>query len=110
MRELRRKNSRRQEQSSYLPAWLRIPSKNPDCEKCSSFEIRTDTRLKSRPHKISERFERAHAMNASDNRLYDARNRNSHGKLRGPYLSDRDWDTVREDHSAHGTAGLFFPL
>src|SRR6266566_5918528 len=104
MRELRRKNSRRQEQSSYLPAWLRIPSKDPDCEKCSSFEIRTDTRLKSQPNKISESFERDQPMNAEEKRLEESRDRKSHWKRWGPYLSERAWGTVREDYSEHGTA------
>src|SRR5438445_12290224 len=109
MRERRRKNSRRQEQSSYLPAWLRIPSKNQDCEKCSSFEIRTDTRLKSQPNKISESCERDHSMNAEQKRLEESRDRKSHWKRWGPYLSERQWGTVREDYSEHGTAWDFFP-
>src|SRR5438445_1270716 len=109
MRERRRKNSRRQEQSSYLPAWLRIPSKNQDCEKCSSFEIRTDTRLKSQPNKISESFEREQPMNAEEKRLEESRDRKSHCKRWGRYLSERQWGTVREDYNEHGTAWDFFP-
>ena len=27
----------------------------------------------------------------------------------GPYLSERQWGTVREDYSANGTAGDYFP-
>ena len=27
----------------------------------------------------------------------------------GPYLAERQWGTVREDYSAHGTAWDFFP-
>ena len=27
----------------------------------------------------------------------------------GPYLSERQWGTVREDYSAHGTAWDYFP-
>src|ERR1051325_6343906 len=27
----------------------------------------------------------------------------------GPYLSDRQWGTVREDYSAHGNAWEYFP-
>src|SRR5262245_11050235 len=27
----------------------------------------------------------------------------------GPYVSERAWGTVREDHSAHGTAWDYFP-
>ncbi|MEW6301924.1 MAG: glucosidase [Verrucomicrobiota bacterium] len=30
-------------------------------------------------------------------------------KLWGPYLSERQWGTVREDYSAHGTAWDYFP-
>src|SRR5216117_4506714 len=30
-------------------------------------------------------------------------------RLWGPYLSERQWGTVREDYSAHGTAWDYFP-
>ncbi|MBH25838.1 MAG: glucosidase [Myxococcales bacterium] len=42
-------------------------------------------------------------MAASD--AYEA-----HWKRWGPYLSDRQWGTVREDYSAHGTAWEHFPF
>ncbi len=32
-----------------------------------------------------------------------------HWELWGPYLSERQWGTVREDYSANGDAWTFFP-
>ncbi len=44
-----------------------------------------------------------------DNRLEEARQRKKHWKRWGPYLSERQWGTVREDYSPGGTAWEFFP-
>jgi len=44
-----------------------------------------------------------------DVRLEEARTRKKHWKRWGPYLSERQWGTVREDYSAGGTAWEFFP-
>ena len=41
-------------------------------------------------------------------RLEEARLRKSHWKRWGPYLSERQWGTVREDYSAYGTAWDYF--
>ena len=43
-------------------------------------------------------------MTAEEQRLEESRNRESHWKRWGPYLSERAWGTVREDYSEHGTA------
>jgi len=48
-------------------------------------------------------------MNAEERRLEESRDRKSHWKRWGPYLSERQWGTVREDYSEHGTAWDFFP-
>jgi mannosylglycerate hydrolase MGH1-like protein len=45
-----------------------------------------------------------------DHRLEEARQRKKHWKRWGPYLSERQWGTVREDYSADGTAWEFFPF
>jgi Glycosyl hydrolase family 63 C-terminal domain len=45
-----------------------------------------------------------------DVRLEDARLRKKHWKRWGPYLSERQWGTVREDYSKDGTAWEFFPF
>jgi len=42
-------------------------------------------------------------------RLKEARERSAHWKRWGPYLAERQWGTVREDYSPHGTAWEFFP-
>ncbi len=46
---------------------------------------------------------------AEEQRLTDARERRAHWRLWGPYLSERQWGTVREDYSAHGTAWEYLP-
>ena len=47
---------------------------------------------------------------AEDRRLEESRLRTKHWKRWGPYLSDRQWGTVREDYSAYGTAWDYFPF
>jgi hypothetical protein len=42
-------------------------------------------------------------------RLDAARARTAHWKRWGPYLAERQWGTVREDYSPHGTAWAYFP-
>src|SRR5437868_4610337 len=44
-----------------------------------------------------------------DVRLENNRTRKEYWKRWGPYLSERQWGTVREDYSAGGTAWEFFP-
>src|SRR4051812_50106983 len=42
-------------------------------------------------------------------RLEEARNGRKKWRKWGPYLSERQWGTVREDYSADGTAWDYFP-
>jgi hypothetical protein len=49
------------------------------------------------------------AFTAEEKRLEESRDRTSHWKRWGPYLSERQWGTVREDYSEHGTAWDYFP-
>src|SRR6202047_1301744 len=44
-----------------------------------------------------------------DRKLEEARTRKKHWKRWGPYLSERQWGTVREDYSSGGTAWEYFP-
>ncbi|OGR80352.1 MAG: glucosidase [Elusimicrobia bacterium RIFCSPLOWO2_02_FULL_39_32] len=44
-----------------------------------------------------------------EKRLKESRDQTAHWKRWGPYVSDRQWGTVREDYSAHGTAWDYFP-
>jgi hypothetical protein len=44
-----------------------------------------------------------------DHRIAESRVRKKHWKRWGPYLSERQWGTVREDYSANGIAWEFFP-
>ncbi len=48
-------------------------------------------------------------VTTEDRRLEEARTRKKHWKRWGPYLSERQWGTVREDYSPGGTAWEFFP-
>ena len=48
-------------------------------------------------------------MTAERARLDEAREHRVHWRRWGPYLSDRQWGTVREDYSSYGTAWDYFP-
>ncbi|MBD2168458.1 glucosidase [Calothrix membranacea FACHB-236] len=48
-------------------------------------------------------------MTAEQNRLKQDRNREAYWRRWGPYLSDRQWGTVREDYSGDGSAWDYFP-
>src|SRR5512135_1292624 len=48
-------------------------------------------------------------MNAEQARLEQASARRVHWRRWGPYLSGRQWGTVREDYSADGSAWDYFP-
>jgi len=51
----------------------------------------------------------ARLQSKEDERLEEARTRKKHWKRWGPYLSERQWGTVREDYSPGGTAWEYFP-
>jgi hypothetical protein len=48
-------------------------------------------------------------MTAEEHRLQQDRDRLAYWKRWGPYLSDRQWGTVREDYSPNGNAWEYFP-
>jgi hypothetical protein len=48
-------------------------------------------------------------MTAEEQRLQESDERKAHWKRWGPYLSERQWGTVREDYSADGDAWNYFP-
>src|SRR6202020_1246685 len=48
-------------------------------------------------------------MTPEEQRLEESHNRIEHWKRWGPYLSERQWGTVREDYSPGGTAWEYFP-
>jgi hypothetical protein len=49
------------------------------------------------------------SLTQEERRLTDARNHKAHWRRWGPYLSDRQWGTVREDYSSYGNAWDYFP-
>jgi hypothetical protein len=49
------------------------------------------------------------SLTKEEQRLQEARERRVHWKRWGPYLSEREWGTVREDYSPGGTAWDYFP-
>ena len=53
------------------------------------------------PHEIS--------MNAEEARLQQSHERAANWHRWGPYLSERQWGTVREDYSEHGDSWNYFP-
>ncbi|MCG3204591.1 MAG: hypothetical protein KCHDKBKB_01306 [Elusimicrobia bacterium] len=48
-------------------------------------------------------------MNAEQTRLEETRTQKKAWKMWGPYLSERQWGTVREDYSDNGDAWNYFP-
>ncbi len=48
-------------------------------------------------------------MTAEEKRLADDRDRTAYWRRWGPYLSERQWGTVREDYSPDGAAWDYFP-
>ena len=48
-------------------------------------------------------------MTAEEDRLHASSKRESYWKRWGPYLSERQWGTVREDYSANGDAWNYLP-
>jgi len=48
-------------------------------------------------------------MTAEEKRLEENRTRQAYWRRWGPYLSDRQWGTVREDYSKDGNAWAYFP-
>jgi len=48
-------------------------------------------------------------MNDEEQRLDQAQRRTKHWKRWGPYLSERQWGTVREDYSSDGDCWDYFP-
>src|SRR5438552_4297079 len=48
-------------------------------------------------------------MNTEKQRLTEVNAGQKNWRLWGPYLSERQWGTVREDYSPHGTAWEYFP-
>jgi hypothetical protein len=49
-------------------------------------------------------------VDAEKTRLLEASSRAQYWRRWGPFLSDREWGTVREDYSAEGTAWEYFPF
>src|SRR5208282_6676070 len=49
-------------------------------------------------------------MDAEKIRLTDAARHDQHWPRWGPYLSERQWGTVREDYSADGSSWQYFPF
>jgi hypothetical protein len=57
------------------------------------------------PHKFAGNSQ----MSAEESRLEGARTGKEAWRLWGPYLSERQWGTVREDYSENGTAWEYLP-
>ncbi|HTH49218.1 MAG TPA: hypothetical protein VMB21_17010, partial [Candidatus Limnocylindria bacterium] len=61
------------------------------------------------PAPISPLIPRFMSLNAEQTRLTAANANTAPWRLWGPYLSERQWGTVREDYSPHGTAWDYLP-
>src|SRR5574338_988090 len=73
----------------------------------------TDWRLRNRRFPVEWRMPserpRPAAPNAEDIRLAEDGRRERNWKRWGPYLSERQWGTVREDYSPHGECWTYLP-
>lgn len=58
---------------------------------------------------VEARASSQHWMSAEDQRLQEDADKRRHWKRWGPYLSERQWGTVREDYSSNGDAWSHFP-
>jgi hypothetical protein len=63
---------------------------------------------KKQPPKSSEKSSVSYIETNEQRRLNDAREKDIPWKKWGPYLSERQWGTVREDYSADGNAWGYF--
>jgi hypothetical protein len=66
------------------------------------------TVVRSRRHDAASDRMAKHAPTAEEQRLDDARAGKAAWRHWGPYVSERQWGTVREDYSADGTAWEYF--
>src|SRR5512136_2072194 len=58
---------------------------------------------------LEDRRMNGHALSAEEQRLLEDARREKNWKRWGPYLSERQWGTVREDYSPDGEAWTYFP-
>jgi mannosylglycerate hydrolase MGH1-like protein len=58
---------------------------------------------------VARTFKQTRPVTEEELRLQADRARKASWKRWGPYLSERQWGTVREDYSAYGTAWEYFP-
>src|ERR1700691_4890650 len=71
--------------------------------------MRSPGRRKSRPEPNSQPFPEGPEMTEEEKRLEANDERKAHWNRWGPFLSERQWGTVREDYSADGDAWHYFP-
>ncbi len=62
-----------------------------------------------RPQCLADNCKTALTMTTEEKRLAENDHRTEPWHLWGPYLSERQWGTVREDYSANGDAWNYFP-
>src|ERR1041384_1945149 len=64
---------------------------------------------KSSPRDDLSRLSGTNRLTLEEIRLAEANSGKARWRRWGPYLSERQWGTVREDYSPHGTAWEYFP-
>src|SRR6266498_1536053 len=57
---------------------------------------------------MTRKEKNAHVLTAEERRLEESLDRKTHWKRWGPYVSERQWGTVREDYSEGGDAWNYF--
>jgi glycogen debranching enzyme len=66
-------------------------------------------RGRAAPARRASATTRGRRLTAEEERLRETERRDAHWRRWGPYLSERQWGTVREDYSPHGAAWDYFP-
>src|SRR5262245_60851302 len=86
-----------------------MPSSSPVTEPAGAGRVRRRTPRRRGAVKEAGTQGRGERMTHEERRLREAEARTAHWRRWGPYLSERQWLTVREDYSRRGTAWEDFP-
>src|SRR5438105_4237522 len=79
-------------------------------EQCTPSRMASSSKQKGQEDaSVPDPSDRIKPMTAEENRLEEDRSRTAYWKRWGPYLSARQWGTVREDYSEYGTSWEYFP-
>src|SRR3979409_1638846 len=88
--------------------WTLHPGSITSSNACARPRPRIETRWKGYSMKTNNKPHLAYVETNEQRRLNESREKEIPWKKWGPYLSERQWGTVREDYSADGNAWSYF--